>query len=166
MTKVFFFISLISISQIQKVSAQDGVKDINQVINHYLEVKDALAAGDGNLALTHAKDLLAAVESVNTAGLTDAQRKIWIAYEPKLEYDSRHISEVNRVEHQREHFASLSANLYTVLAALKINEFQLYEAYCSMSKRTFLSRTTTGKDPYMSMTTCNKVTETLPAHKY
>jgi hypothetical protein len=164
MTKIIFFISLISVSLTQKVSAQNGVKDINKVINHYLEVKDALAAGNGNLALTHAKDLLNAVKSVDAGSLTEDQRKTWLAYEPKLEYDSRHISEVNRVEHQREHFASLSANLYRVIEALKLNEGQLYEEYCTMSKRTFLSQTPTGKDPYMGMTTCNKVTETLPAH--
>lgn len=143
---------------------QNGAKYINQVITHYLAVKDALAEGDSNLALTHAKDLFAAVKAVPAGSLTGDQRKTWLAYEPKIEFDSRHISEVNRIEHQREHFASLSANLYTVVRALKLNDAPLYEEYCTMSKKTFLSQTPAGKDPYMGMPTCNKVTETLPAH--
>jgi len=145
-------------------SAQTGAKDINKVITHYLEVKDALAASDGNAALTHAKDLLAAVKGVNTGSLTAAQRKTWLAYEPKLEYDSRHISEVGRVEHQREHFAALSANLIAVLKDMPVNDKVLYVEDCTMTKHPFLSQTASGKDPYMGMTAGNKITETLPAH--
>ncbi len=164
MKKHIFLITLICVSLTSNASAQNGANDINKVITHYLEVKDALAAGDGNTALSRAKDLLTAVRGVNTSSLNAAQRKIWLAAEPKIEFDSRHISEVNRVEHQREHFASLSANLFTVIKALQLNDSPLYESYCTMAKKTFLSKSTTGKDPYMGMNNCSKVTETLPAH--
>lgn len=163
MKKYLFATILVSATLI--ASAQNGARDINKVLAHYLEVKDALAAGDGNAALSHAKDLLAAVKSVNAASLTPARRKTWLAYEPKIEFDSRHISEVNRIEHQREHFASLSANLHTVIKALQLNDIPLYESYCTMTQKTFLSKSTTGKDPYMGMDNCSKVTETLPAHR-
>jgi hypothetical protein len=164
MKKNIFFLVLICVSLIVTASAQTGAKDINKVITHYLAVKDALVAGDGNTALSHAKDLLAAVKAVNASSLDATQRKTWLAYEPKIEFDSRHISEVNRVEHQREHFATLSANLYAVIKALQLNDTPLYESYCTMTKKTFLSKSTTGKDPYMAMDNCSKVTETLPAH--
>jgi uncharacterized protein DUF3347 len=165
MKKHILYITLICVSLITNASAQTGAKDINKVITHYLEVKDALAAGDGNVALSRAKDLLTVVKSVNTSSFNAAQRKTWLAYEPKLEFDSRHISEVNRVEHQREHFATLSANLYAVVKALPLNDTPLYESYCTMTKKTFLSKSQTGKDPYMGMDNCSKVTETLPAHQ-
>jgi len=140
-------------------------KGINQVIGDYLAVKDALAGGDGNLALSHARELLAAVKSVAPATLTAAQRKTWLSYEPKLEYDSRHISEVNRVEHQREHFITLSDNLYKVLKGLKLNQAILYRQYCTMNKHYYLSRSEKGKDPYMRMDNCRKVADVLPAMK-
>jgi hypothetical protein len=84
---------------------------------------------------------------------------------PKLEFDSRHISEVNKIDHQREHFASLSNNLYTLVKKLKVNSTVLYRQYCTMTKRYFLSESDKGKDPYMGMANCSKVTETLPVAK-
>lgn len=145
--------------------SKEASASVNKIINNYLALKNALAAADGNLAEARAKELLSSVKEVPTAGLTDAQRNVYSKYAPKLEFDSRHISEVNRIPHQREHFASLSANLYAVLKELKINENVLYVQYCTMNKQTFLSETEKGKDPYMGMDNCSKVTATLAAVK-
>ncbi|HTR31930.1 MAG TPA: DUF3347 domain-containing protein [Puia sp.] len=164
--RIYFTYLLCGLGLIPAAAQNSVYKDLNQVIAQYLSVKDALAAGDGNLALSHAKALLAAVKAVSPEKLPDAGRKFWQSYEPRLEYDSRHISEVNRVEHQREHFASLSANLYAVLRVFPFNDNTLYEEYCSMSKRTFLSQASDGKDPYMGMTTCNKVTAIIAPHSH
>ncbi len=163
-TYTFFLTGLAGLTGLAASAQQDASRNFNQVITQYLAVKDALAASDGNLALTHAKVLLTAVKSVNAGSLPDAERKTWVAFEPKLEYDSRHISEVNRIEHQREHFTSLSANLYSVLRVIKLNEVMLYALTCTMTNKTFLSQTATGKDPYMGMANCSKVTATLPAN--
>jgi hypothetical protein len=147
-------------------AAQNGpAKGINQVIGDYLAVKDALAGGDGNLALSHARELLAAVKAVAPATLSADQRKTWLSYEPKLENDSRHISEVNQVEHQREHFVTLSDNLYVVLKGLKLNQVTLYRQYCTMNKHYYLSLSEKGKDPYMGMDNCSKVDDILRAVK-
>ena len=82
MMKIFF---LAGILLSQMASAQKRRhEDINTVINHYFEVKKTPGQrGWKPCFLTHAKDLLASVEAVNTANLTDAQRKIWVTYEPK-----------------------------------------------------------------------------------
>jgi Protein of unknown function (DUF3347) len=136
---------------------------VNKVIDTYVAVKDALVAGNGPQASTQAKALLAAIQAVQATQFDAGRRKTWLGYEPKLEYDSRHISEVDKVPHQREHFASLSANLYAVLKAIPMNRHVLYEATCTMTKQTFLSLSGTGKDPYMAMGNCNKVTAILPA---
>jgi hypothetical protein len=166
MKKIVAFACFLCGWLITPASAQNNAsKDINQVISQYLAVKDALAAGDGNLALSHAKDLLAAVKSVSPLALTDAQRKTWLSYEPKLEFDSRHISEVNHVDHQREHFVTLSDNLYAVLKGLKLNKATLYHQYCTMNKHYYLSQAEKGKDPYMGMDNCSKVADILPAVK-
>lgn len=75
------------------------------------------------------------------------------------------MSEVPHVGHQREHFASLSNNLYAFIKKLKLNQTILYRQYCSMDKQYYLSETDKGKDPYMDMTNCSKVIETLPVVK-
>lgn len=133
-------------------------QSVNTVITDYLALKDALVASNGNTASAKAKVLLTALSDVK--GLNPDQSAIIT----KLQYDSRHISEVNKIAHQREHFASLSNNLYTLVKKLKVNQVTLYRQYCTMNKATFLSESDKGKDPYMGME-CSKVSETLAAVK-
>jgi len=82
-------------------------------------------------------------------------------------FDARHISSVNAVDHQREHFASLSNNMYELLKALKSNTATLYEQYCPMKKAYWLSESQQIKNPYFGsqMPTCGKVTATLAPAK-
>ncbi len=145
--------------------AQDLTASLNSVINNYVSLKNALITGNGNTAEIKAKALLAAINTVPKNRMNSKQLTVWNKYEAKLQFDSRHISEVARVEHQREHFASLSNNLYEVLKALKLNQEIIYREYCKMNKQYYLSETSGGKDPYMGMALCSKVVETLPAVK-
>lgn len=144
-------------------NAQDKetVKSVNTIITNYMVLKDALAAGDGNAAKAKGKILLTSINGAPRKVLSKDE----IALMNKLEYDSRHISEVNLLAHQREHFASLSNNLYSLLKKLKMNKVTLYRQYCTMRKVYFLSESEKVKDPYMSMDNCSKVTETLPPTK-
>jgi hypothetical protein len=139
----------------------DLAKATDKAIDNYLAVKDALATGDGNAASAKAKLLLASWASFPKKGL-DATS---LALLPKLEYDSKHISEVSLVRHQREHFSSLSGNIYTLLKKLKLNKSTLYWEYCTMEKKYYLSGSEAGKDPYMGMANCSQTKETLPATK-
>jgi hypothetical protein len=68
------------------------------------------------------------------------------------------------VPHQREHFAGLSNNLYSILKEFKLNKTILYRQYCLMGKQYYLSEYDKGKDPYMGMNNCSRVAETLPAN--
>ncbi|EHQ26415.1 DUF3347 domain-containing protein [Mucilaginibacter paludis] len=158
-TVLFWAITLLSIVTVKAQSPQ--AKPLNTVITNYLALKDALVSGDGTVAEAKAKTLLASVGEVPKTGLSGDEAALL----PKLEFDSRHISEVNKIAHQREHFASLSNNLYTLVKKLKINNTVLYRQYCTMTKAYYLSGSDKGKDPYMGMSNCSKVTETLPAAK-
>ena len=141
--------------------------NIDKITNAYFGVKNALAAGNGTETENKAKDLLTALSAPETA-LKPDQQKIFNSYADKLKFDSRHISETTVVDHQREHFASLSKNLYEVLKGLKMNNSTVYEQYCPMKKAYWLSETATIKNPYYNdkeMATCGKVTATLNAAK-
>ena len=135
----------------------------NKVIDGYLGVKDALVAANGPQASAKARELMAAIDAVPAAQLSPAQQKAWQTAQPKLLFDSRHISEVDKVPHQREHFATLSANLTKLLKEIPLNKAVLYAETCTMTKNTFLSLSATGRDPYMGMDNCSKVNATLPA---
>ncbi|MEP6611759.1 MAG: DUF3347 domain-containing protein, partial [Mucilaginibacter sp.] len=100
--------------------------NIDKIVTAYLDLKNALVSSDGNAAKAKAKNLVAALSAPPDAALTSAQQKIFSKYQDKLLFDSRHISETNTVEHQREHFANLSTNMYEVLKAIKLNSATLY----------------------------------------
>ena len=160
-SKINLLIIMIAMLFNNRVNAQDKALSVsvNIMINNYLALKNALITGDGASGELKAKTLLASIADISKTGLTANEADLI----PKLEFDSRHISEVNNISHQREHFASLSNNLYNLLKALKVNNTVLYRQYCTMNKRYFLSETEKSKDPYMGMANCSKVTETLPA---
>jgi Protein of unknown function (DUF3347) len=138
---------------------------VNNVVTAYYGVKNALTVDNNAVAQSKAKELFAAINAVPMGKLTPDQRKIWMNCTDKLRYDSRHISESAALEHQREHFTSLSKNLYEVLKGMKLNSTVIYEQYCPMKKATWLSETATIKNPYYGkqMPTCGKTTETLVA---
>jgi hypothetical protein len=150
------------------VSFVKASNNVDKITTAYLAVKNALAAGDGKTAQNKAKDLLAALSAPSDKSLKPDQQKLYDSYLEKLKFDSRHISETNVVDHQREHFASLSKNLYEVLKGLKMNTSTVYMDYCPMKKAYWLSETSAIKNPYYSdkmMTTCGSVKATLPAAK-
>jgi hypothetical protein len=145
--------------------AQDAAvtTSVNNVINAYLGVKNALIASNNETSKSKAKELLEMISAVPAAQLTADQKTIWLAYAEKLQFDSRHISESAAIDHQREHFASLSKNMFELVKGLKLNATTLYEQYCPMKKATWLSETAAIKNPYFGnqMLTCGKTTETL-----
>ncbi|MCJ8211049.1 DUF3347 domain-containing protein [Mucilaginibacter sp. RS28] len=147
-----------------KVNAQsEGKTTLNQVLTHYFEVKNALVSGSATDANAKAGALLAAIGEVKPASLADDQQKAWTAYADKLSFDARHISENKDIAHQREHFASLSKNMYDLFKALKVNDVAVYQQYCPMKKASWLSESSAVKNPYYgsAMLTCGKTTETL-----
>jgi len=162
------FLSIISLIAFNPANAQDVSSQINKVEAGYINVKNALFAGSTTDAQNAAKQLYASVNSVSIKGMSTDQQKVWGAYTDKLQFDSRHISEVAKIEHQREHFESLSKNLFIVLKAFKTNTTTLYQQYCPMKKAYWISEITTIKNPYLGseMPDCGKITETLkPAGK-
>ena len=167
--KTFIIILTVLVSY-TAVKAQDNAAGtaVNNVLTTYLGVKNALTADNNAMAKSKAKELLTAVTAVPMDKFTPEQHKLWMTYSEKLEFDSRHISESDVIDHQREHFANLSKNLYEVVKGLKLNTATVYEQYCPMKKTTWLSETSAIKNPYYGkqMLTCGKTTETLaPATK-
>jgi len=148
-----------------QVKAQDTSKDV--VINAYFGVKNALISGNSTETSTKAKVLLTAVKSFPIAQLSADQKAAWTKHTEKLQFDARHISESNDIAHQREHFASLSENMFAVLKATKLNTAPVYRDYCPMKKSYWLSETAAIKNPYYGnqMLTCGEAKETLPAAK-
>ena len=159
------FLSLTLLIAFTQVKAQDAAlgSPIGGVLSAYFGVKNALTTDNNEATKSKAKELLAAVTAVQADQLTAEQKTLWTAYADKLSFDSRHISESAAIDHQREHFASLSKNMFEVVKGLKLNTAVVYQQYCPMKKSYWLSESAAIKNPYYGkqMLTCGKTTETL-----
>ena len=159
------FLGTIFLSKAQDTTANHAV---NKVLSAYLGIKNALTSDNYEGTKSKSTELLAAIGAVPADKLTPDQKKLWLSYVDKLEFDSEHMSEAPGIEHQREHFTSLSKNIFEVVKGLKLNTSTLYEQYCPMKKATWLSETKIINNPYygIQMLNCGKTTETLaPATK-
>jgi hypothetical protein len=136
---------------------------LSPILTDYYQVKDALVAGDAKTAATAAGGMLKAVNSVDMAALAPKDHQAFMGLQDKLAYDSRHISESSDINHQREHFTSLSANLFKLAKQSRLSANPIYEDYCPMKKAYWLSSDAAIKNPYFgsSMLTCGKVSTTL-----
>jgi hypothetical protein len=157
-------LSLIMVLSVVAVKAQDNA--IDKITTSYIGVKNALVGSNSALAKSRSKELLNAL-SAPVKGLQPNQQKVLATYLTKLQFDSRHISETTVIDHQREHFASLSKNMYALLAGLNMNSTTVYQQYCPMKKAYWLSETEDIRNPYYGddMLECGKVTATLRAGK-
>ena len=107
----------------------------------------------------------AAAKLIETLG--DIQDKL-IA---DIRFDAEHIEETKTASHQRDHFNSLSDNVYTLIKSTQGNKDEIYRQYCPMAfdnKGAFwLSAEKEVNNPYFGdmMLHCGSVKETLATLK-
>ncbi|WP_040626711.1 DUF3347 domain-containing protein [Mucilaginibacter paludis] len=168
MKKVKYLIIALILMGTYHANAQNGTANagLNQVLASYLDIKNALATDNSKLANQKATEFTAALKAVNAGKLDAKQKTTWLAYSEKLRFDGDHISESQKIDHQREHFTSLSKNMFTVVKALKANKQVIYQQYCPMKKASWLSETMAIKNPYYGkeMLECGQTKETLKAN--
>lgn len=154
--KVFFIVAIFAILFVQKISAQDNQAQPSQLLTSYYGVKNALSADNASAASASAAEFLKAANGVGTN--TIAQDKL-----AALQKDAGAIEQMKDIKRQREHFASLSANMLDVVKATKLTTQPVYALYCPMKKSYWLSSDKTVKNPYFgkAMPTCGKVSETI-----
>ena len=161
-----FFCAIIALLVSTQIKAQN-ISTKEAVLSRYYGVKNALISGDAAATKGKAKSLLAAITSFPADRLSETDKTTWKKYADKLQFETRHISESADIAHQREHFGSLSENMFALLKAVKLNTAMVYRDYCPMKKSYWLSETATIENPYFGkqMLTCGAVKETLSATK-
>jgi hypothetical protein len=154
----FFFLSVFLFIQ-----AGARPADLSPILNNYYQLKDALVAGDAAAAATAAGEMLKSIRGVDMKSMTSSDHMAFIALEDKLAFDARHISESKDINHQREHFMSLSANLFKLAKQVKLSSQPIFEDYCPMRKAYWLSADSVIRNPYFgsAMPDCGKITATL-----
>jgi len=138
-----------------------------QVTRNYLHIKNALAKDDGNEAATGGKALEKAFNNIDKSLFTAEQKKTWDELEEEMKEHAEHIGKSgDKIAHQREHFASLSEDIYSLVKAFGAGR-ALYHDHCPMYNDNqgamWLSETKEIRNPYLGteMPTCGSVEEVI-----
>lgn len=136
------------------------------LLNLYYDLKNALVNSNATLASAKAGALLKAINDIDTKSLPANELKTFMNLRDKLSFDSRHIFEVQKIEHQREHFANLSLNMFALAKSMNLSGHPVYEDYCPMKKAYWLSAEPQIKNPYYGdqMPDCGEIKSTLPGN--
>jgi hypothetical protein len=142
----------------------DTQQQLAKVLQSYYEIKDALVSDNENSAANGAKDLRKSLEAVDMKKMTTEQHTFYMPLQEKMDYDAEHIGSAPGIDHMREHFETLSGNMYSIVKAFHVSDRNaVYQQYCPMKKMYWLSKDEEIKNPYYGkeMLTCGRVTETL-----
>ena len=136
---------------------------LNTVLTGYYNVKDALVNSDAKAAATASGNLLQSITKIDMAAIPAKDHMAFMKLQDKLAYDARHISESTDINHQREHFTSLSANMVSLAKQAHLSLQPVYEDYCPMKKAYWLSNDTAIQNPFFgkTMPDCGKIAATL-----
>lgn len=137
------------------------------IIEHYLHIKNALAKDDGKDAANGSAALAEAFTKFDASGLTAEQKKTYDDLAADAKEHAEHIGKnAGKVEHQREHFAMLSKDVYDLVKITGAGQ-TLYQDFCPMYNNnkgaTWLSEKKEISNPYLGskMPDCGSVKETL-----
>lgn len=142
------------------------VGQLKAVFDNYFELKDALVKTDAATASAKASAMLTTLDAVEMSKLTTDEHTVWMKLEKDLRTDVQHIKDNKEVEHQRDHFMSLSKNIYELMKASKPVETVYYQ-FCPMANdgkgANWLSKESAIKNPYYGsqMLSCGKIVETI-----
>jgi hypothetical protein len=149
---------------VRPVLSGDSVRSsLSVLLDRYYEIKDALANDDAAATAKNAGAFLKTIDGIDPKTLPAAEGKLFLSLKDKLSYDSRHMSEVQMLPHQREHFASLSLNMIALAKGARLSAEPVYKDYCPMKKVYWLSGDAVIRNPYYGkeMPTCGSIKETI-----
>ncbi len=152
-------------SETPKVEVQKE-NQLKAVFENYFELKNALVKTDGNTASAKASVLLSAINAVKMETLNTNEHTVWMKVLKSIKEHTEHIADTKDAKHQRDHFDTLSLNIYDLIKVSK-QETPTYYQFCPMANNgkgaTWLSKENVVKNPYYGsmMLSCGKVTETI-----
>ncbi len=150
---------------VEQVSTETQYQNagIEEVITYYLSLKNALTSDNSEKAAKAGGKLKTALVNLGNQEMTKKQQKAYDDIAEAAEENAEHISENGgKIDHQREHFQSLSEGIYILVKVFGTSQ-TLYKDYCPMKESIWLSKTKDIKNPYygQSMLSCGTVKETI-----
>lgn len=152
-------------SAVQKVSA--FTSPVNGLLQIYLQMKNAFVNDNDMDAAKAGNEMKKALDDFEKEILRDEEKKSFEDIAVDAKEHAEHIGmNAGNIKHQREHFDTLSKDMYDLVKKFAAGE-RIYANYCPMYNddkgAIWLSETEEIKNPYYGsvMLTCGKVTETI-----
>jgi hypothetical protein len=125
---------------------------IDDIVNNYLTLKNALTKDDTNGAAKAGKAIETAFKNADLSGLSAAQKISFTDIAMDAREHSEHIGDnAGKLEHQREHFVMLSKDINDLIKSYGAGQ-KLYQDFCPMyddgKGAIWLSETKDIKNPY------------------
>ncbi len=140
---------------------------IKEILDGYLQLKNAFAKDNTNDAATIATALQTTLINFNKTALTAQQKKTFEDIADDAKEHAEHIGKNGgNIAHQREHFEMLSKDMYDMVKAFGAGQV-LYKDFCPMYNKGkgafWVSETKEIKNPYLgkAMPTCGTVKEEI-----
>ena len=139
---------------------------LKAVFDNYFIVKDALITSDGTKTAVAAKGLLTVINTIKMDKLEMEAHMVWMKVFESIKDDVEQIANTKEVKQQRDHFTTLSKDIYTLIQVSKY-ETPVYYQFCPMANdgkgANWLSKENTIKNPYYGsmMLSCGKTVETI-----
>lgn len=126
------------------------------IYKHYIGIKDALVAGNMQVAATHANKLAQDASAISYRDLSEGNVNA-------LRKDASLKADAKDIETQRRTFSNLSNNMSALADHFKLSDKAVYLQYCPMAKAYWLSNEEVIRNPYYgsSMLSCGSVTKTF-----
>jgi len=140
--------------------------NFQQIYDQYFLLKNAFVAADSKQVSGLADHLSDAISKVKIANLTEVEQSVWKTKMTSLKAAMKSLREAKDLSKQREVFAVLSEDIYSLSKSSKPS-FSVYYQKCPMFNKgkggTWLSREKEIKNPYYGaqMLTCGSTIHTL-----
>ena len=136
---------------------------INEIVSNYLKLKNSLVKDDSKGAANAGKTLYDTFNSVNANTVDAKSKKEYLEIVDDAKEHAEHIGDnAGKLDHQREHFASLSKDISDLITLLGSDQ-KLYQDYCPMydggKGAVWISKTKEIENPYFGkkMSTCGSI---------
>lgn len=136
---------------------------ITPIIKDYLTLKNALVADNDKAAASVGKQLFTTLKNVDMKSIPANKHKEYMEIAENAKENAEHIGDNSgKIDHQREHLASLSKDVSDLIALFGTTQ-KLYQDYCPMYNdgkgAVWISEAKTIKNPYYGskMLTCGSV---------
>lgn len=147
-------------------TATSKSNELQSVFDNYFLVKDALIQSDASATAIVAKELVSAISNVKMDKLEMDVHMVWMKVLNQLKTDATQMANSKDIKKQRNHFVTLSKEMYSLMKVAKYDEMVYYQ-HCPMANdgkgANWLSKQNEIKNPYYGsrMLTCGKTVETI-----